>query len=183
MPNEPRRPRWRQPTAERDAAPRPIGRAPTGPVQREPDLYDDLREVTPPPVDVRQITAQAAWDHANNVAKRTADALTSIAHSSGVGMEFGDEVRDLRAGVSSVKRKMKWWQALAIAALTASGSALFGLAKGLYSTGEKNGVLEMRLRGCEQQAERNRDAIDRIQDTLMRSSRRYSIPTTPENNQ
>jgi len=145
------------PTQERNASP----------VQRT-DLdfkpYADLEEeVTPRPHD---ITAADAWEHSTHVAKRTADRLSNIAHSAGVGMDVGDQVRQQAKDLASVNRKIKFWQALALAALTAAGSALVGVARGLYDRGEKEGISEMRLRSVEKTVLDNYRHIEKIREDM-----------------
>lgn len=159
------------PTGERDAY-----RAPTGPPVPS---YAILSDVTPPP---KEITAADAWEHSTAVAKRTADALMEIAQSSGAGMRVADDVREVKAVSAGIKRKLKWWQALVIAALGVAGSALIGVAKGLYSQGEKSGIVEMRLQGCERQIDRNSTEIQRLRDmyTELLRDRARRRDATPE---
>lgn len=164
--------KWKQPTGERDA----IRRPPTSPVVAEPaapqTFYDDLESLTPKPMDMREITPNMAWDHANRIAQRNANMLSAIAQSSGVGMDVGDEVADLKKQVKQHASKLKWWQALILAALTAAGTAILGAAKGLYTKGEKEGAMEIRVRQLELQMDRNYDAIDKLRDEISRMIRR-----------
>lgn len=67
---------------------------------------------------------------------------------------------DLKARVDGVQKKMKWWQALAIAGVTAAGSALFGVAHSLYTRGEKEGANEVRMQNLERTMNDNRATID-----------------------
>jgi hypothetical protein len=165
------------PTGERDAHPR----AQTGPPV--PRAYEELQHLTPPPI---TITAEMAWEHSTHVAQRTANALSEIAHSSGVGMKVADEIAECRSDAVQLKKTLRWWQALVLAALGAAGSALFGVARGLYSSGEKSGIVEMRLQSCERQAERNGAELLRLRDMyteLLRDRPRQHRNPQPESSQ
>ena len=175
--------RWAQPTSERDA----IRRPPTSPIVPESSIpqnfYDDLESLTPPPHDIREITPEMAWDHANRIALRNANMLGAIAQSSGVGMSVGDDVNELKKTVKSHSKKFTWWQALILAALGASGTAILGAAKGLYTKGEREGSMEIRVHQLEIQVERNLDTLDKLRDEMlnMLSKRRREEPSQVRN--
>ena len=85
---------------------------------------------------------------------------------------FSDEDVDFRfqetaEKVETFEKKLKWWQALAIAAITAAGTSLIGVARGLYERGEKEGVTEMRLRQLEKTQDQINQVTERLRDMVI----------------
>jgi hypothetical protein len=126
---------------------------------------DFENELTPTPKE-GEPTALEAFEHASRVNQRIANRLNMIAHSAGVGLHMGDEVRAARETADRTAKFQKKIMALLIAAVTAAGSALVGVAKALYEKGGAEATMKARINYLEHQAERSRIEVDRLRDRL-----------------
>lgn len=130
---------------ERDAPPKQ--RANTAPGGVVKTAISSLEECTPQPYEV---SSGEAWDHATKVQERTANALAEIAHAAGVGVDVNDRIDALEREVTSTSKKLKTWQAVAMAALSAAGISVYGVVTGVYDRGAREGANEVRLTHVEQ---------------------------------
>lgn len=108
------------------------------------------------------------WAHIENVARRgvqrhrnASDRIAQV-HADAGNQHLGSRV-------ARVEKQLRWWQGIALAALTAAGGSLFAVAKGLYERGEKEGRSEIRLEVVERTLEQHRIDIRELRD---RSGRR-----------
>ena len=132
------------------------------------DPFEEAEHLTPTP---GSITAEAAWEHANHVHRRNTDMISAIAHASGVGMDVADRIRSVEEKADHTSKKLKKWQAVAIAALTAAGSGLVAAGKMLYEKGGAEATMSARIQYLEAEVQRIRDRVER---------RRWEQPDTKE---
>lgn len=95
------------------------------------------------------------------------EVFRSKANPNFLGEDLELPFRETAERVDAFEKKLKWWQALAIAAITTAGTALVTVAKGLYERGEKEGVNEMRLRQLEKTQEQILQSTDRLRDMIV----------------
>lgn len=88
-----------------------------------------------------------------------------------------DDLTSVR--IDKIERKLKWWQALALAALTGAATSIYGVASGLYTRGEKEGINEMRLRQCEQRVTRNEDLLEKLRSDIFISRFNHLVDSSP----
>lgn len=117
-------------------------------------------ELTPPPVDTNEIprepTAGEAWQHATHVNRRVVDLLSQIAHSSGAGMSFGDEIAKLRRG-----RRITF--GISMGALISAIAGLIAVGTKLYGRGYDAGVDQSWKTYIERSVEKNAERIERLE--------------------
>jgi len=109
--------------------------------------------------------AREIWDHVDRVARRgvprhrdTGNRIAEV-HADAGNQHMG-------ARICGLEKKMRWWQGLALSALTAAAGSLFVVARGLFERGEKEGRAEIRLQYVERAAEQLHSEIGALRDHI-----------------
>lgn len=131
-------------------------------VQQLRELVDEL---TPPPIDTNRIqrepTPEEAWEHASSVNRRVVNLLSAIAHSSGAGMSFGDEIAKLR-------RSRRVTIGISIGSLVSVIATLIAVGTKLYGRGYEAGVDASWKTYIERSVEKNSERIERLENRRFR---------------
>jgi hypothetical protein len=68
--------------------------------------------------------------------------------------------------VTAVEHKLKWWQRLALAALSVAGVALVGAVRAVYSQGDERGATRITIQMMQMQLDRNHEDVERLSQRL-----------------